>query len=78
MRPPALAPWEQALLIDHYLSVEVQVGGARRAARMATKSWRDSGILRFIRCKAEGGLWTANHSVMVDAEFWQRVVRGTD
>ena len=68
-----LAPWEQALLIDHYLSVEVQVGGARRAARMATKSWRDSGILRFIRCKAEGGLWTANHSVMVDAEFWWRV-----
>jgi hypothetical protein len=68
-----LAPWEQALLIDHHLSVEVQVGGARRAARMATKSWRDPGILRFIRCKAEGGLWTANHSVMVDAEFWRRV-----
>jgi adenosylcobalamin-dependent ribonucleoside-triphosphate reductase len=69
----SLAPWEQALLIDHHLSVEVQVGGARRAARMATKSWRDPGILRFIRIKAEGGLWTANHSVMVDAEFWQRV-----
>jgi ribonucleoside-triphosphate reductase (formate) len=68
-----LEPWEQALLIDHHLSVEVQVGGARRAARMATKSWRDAGILRFIRCKSEGGLWTANHSVMVDAEFWQRV-----
>jgi hypothetical protein len=69
----SLAPWEQALLIDHYLSVEVQVGGARRAARMATKSWRDPGILRFIRAKSEGGLWTANHSVMVDAEFWRRV-----
>jgi hypothetical protein len=68
-----LEPWEQALLIDHHLSVEVQVGGARRAARMATKSWRDPGILRFIRCKSEGGLWTANHSVMVDAEFWQLV-----
>jgi hypothetical protein len=74
-----LEPWEQALLIDHHLSVEVQVGGARRAARMATKSWRDPGILRFIRCKAEGGLWTANHSVMVDAEFWERVhAEGTD
>jgi hypothetical protein len=69
----SLELWEQALLIDHHLSVEVQVGGARRAARMATKSWRDPGILRFIRCKAEGGLWTANHSVMVDAEFWDRV-----
>jgi len=69
----ALAPWEQALLADHYLSVEVQVGGARRAARMATKSWRDPGIFRFIRSKAEGGLWTANNSVMVDAEFWEQV-----
>lgn len=69
----ALAPWEQALLVDHHLSVEVQVGGARRAARMATKSWRDPGILRFIRLKAEGGLWTANNSVMVDAAFWEGV-----
>ena len=69
----ALAPWEQALLVDHHLSVEVQVGGARRAARMATKSWRDPGIFRFIRLKAEGGLWTANNSVMVDATFWEGV-----
>jgi adenosylcobalamin-dependent ribonucleoside-triphosphate reductase len=72
----ALATWEQALLADHYLSVEVQVGGARRAARMATKSWRDPGIFRFIRAKAEGGLWTANNSVMVDATFWQAVRDG--
>ncbi|MFT9359491.1 recombinase [Acetobacter okinawensis] len=62
--------WEQALRVDHYLSVEVQVGGARRAARMATKSWRDADVLHFIRAKEEGGLWTANHSVMVDQEFW--------
>ncbi len=68
-----LAPWEQAMLVDHHLSVEVQVGGARRAARMATKSWRDPGILRFIRVKSEGGLWTANNSVMVDAAFWEGV-----
>ena len=68
-----MQPWEQALLADHYLSVEVQVGGARRAARMATKSWRDPGILRFIRAKSEGGLWTANNSVMVDAGFWDAV-----
>nr|WP_321983190.1 recombinase [uncultured Lichenicoccus sp.] len=65
-----LQPWEQALLVDHYLSVEVQVGGARRAARMATKSWRDAGVLRFVRSKSDGGLWTANHSVMVDRIFW--------
>ena len=37
---------------------------------MATKSWRDPGVLRFIRCKSDGGLWTANHSVMVDRDFW--------
>jgi adenosylcobalamin-dependent ribonucleoside-triphosphate reductase len=65
--------WEQALLVDHHLSVEVQVGGARRAARMATKSWRDPGILRFIRAKSQGGLWTANNSVMVDRAFWRGV-----
>ncbi len=67
----AFALWEQAMLVDHYLSVEVQVGGARRAARMATKSWRDPGVLRFIRSKSEGGLWTANNSVMVDRTFWR-------
>ena len=66
-------PWEQAMLVDHHLSVEVQVGGARRAARMATKNWRDPGILRFIRSKSEGGLWTANNSVMVDRAFWRGV-----
>jgi adenosylcobalamin-dependent ribonucleoside-triphosphate reductase len=77
-RGEEMQPWEQALLVDHHLSVEVQVGGARRAARMATKSWRDPGVLRFIRAKAEGGLWTANHSVMVDRTFWQLVQDGRD
>ena len=78
-RDPAgdvMQPWEQALRLDHHLSVEVQVGGARRAARMATKSWRDPGVLHFIRLKELGGLWTANNSVMVDAEFWTRVRDG--
>ncbi len=69
-RKKGMPQWEQALRVDHYLSVEVQVGGARRAARMATKSWRDKEVLRFIRAKEEGGLWTANHSVMVDQQFW--------
>ena len=68
--------WEQSLRLDHYLSMEVQVGGARRAARMATKSWRDPGVLRFICSKEAGGLWTANNSVMVDAEFWRRARSG--
>jgi hypothetical protein len=72
----AMRPWEQALRADHILSTEVQLGGARRAARMATKSWRDPGALRFVRLKAEGGLWTANHSLMVDAGFWARLEPG--
>jgi adenosylcobalamin-dependent ribonucleoside-triphosphate reductase len=67
---PGMERWHQALLLDHYLSMEVQVGGARRAARMATKSWRDPGVLQFIRAKEQGGLWTANNSVMADADFW--------
>lgn len=33
--------WKQALYVDHYLAECVLVGGARRAARMSTKSWRD-------------------------------------
>jgi len=74
----AMRPWEQALRADHILSTEVQLGGARRAARMATKSWRDPGALRFVRLKAEGGLWTANHSLMVDAEFWTRLGRADE
>ena len=71
--PLKMPLWEQALRIDHYFSIEVQVGGARRAARMATKSWYDPDILQFIRIKTEGGLWTANHSVMVDQIFWSLI-----
>lgn len=63
--------WKQAMILDHYFSQEVQVGGARRAARMSTKTWRDPGILEFARIKSEGGLWTSNNSIMVDAEFWR-------
>lgn len=72
-RSENLPRWKQALLVDHFLSVEVQMGGARRAARMATKSWRDPDVISFVRSKSEGGLWTANHSVMVDKLFWDCV-----
>lgn len=44
-------PWEQAMFIDHFLAECVVVGGARRAARMATKTWRDKSVLRFIEIK---------------------------
>ena len=66
-------PWYQAMHIDHFFSVEVQVGGARRAARMSTKSWLDPDILDFIRIKVEHGLWTSNNSVISDEDFWSLV-----
>jgi hypothetical protein len=58
---------------DHYLAECVLVGGARRAARMATKYWKDSSALDFIAIKRGGFLWSSNNSVTVDAEFWDYV-----
>jgi hypothetical protein len=46
-----LDPWRQAMYIDHYFAECVLVGGARRAARMSTKSWRDKNVLDFITVK---------------------------
>lgn len=46
-----IARWMQTIYIDHYFAECVLVGGARRAARMSTKSWRDKTVLDFIRIK---------------------------
>lgn len=46
-----LDPWLQAMYIDHYFSECVLVGGARRAARMSWKSWRNKSVLDFIEVK---------------------------
>lgn len=46
-----MAPWRQAMYADHYLAECVLVGGARRAARMATKTWRDANVFDFIHIK---------------------------
>jgi hypothetical protein len=70
--------WLQALAVDHFFSEEVQVGGARRAARMATKYWKDPGAAKFVTVKTEGGFWTANHSLTVDKEFWDEVDRDSN
>jgi len=64
--------WKQTLYVDHYLSECVLVGGARRAARIATKIWTDSGIFEFISIKKGGFLWSANNSVAVDDKFWKQ------
>ena len=63
-------PWKQTIFVDHYLSECVLVGGARRAARIAVKTWTDSGIFDFISIKRGGFLWSANNSVAVDDKFW--------
>lgn len=63
--------WERTLRIDHYFAECVVVGGARRSAGMAVKNYRDPGVFDFIKIKQKGGLWTANNSVGVDAEFWR-------
>lgn len=46
-----LPRWMQAIYIDHYFAECVLVGGARRAARMSTKYWKDKTVLEFITIK---------------------------
>jgi hypothetical protein len=67
-----MSPWRQAIFVDHYLSECVLVGGARRAARIATKTWTDPEIFDFISIKRGGFLWSANNSVAVDEKFWKQ------
>jgi hypothetical protein len=51
LKGSGLAPWKQAIYVDHYFAECVLVGGARRAARMATKSWRDKNVIDFVMVK---------------------------
>lgn len=71
LRGASMDPWRSTMYADHYLAECVLVGGARRAARMATKYWKDKTVLDFIGVKQGGFLWTSNNSVTVDAEFWE-------
>ena len=73
LREAHMAPWRAAMYADHYVSECVLVGGARRAARMATKFWKDKTVLDFINVKRGGFLWSSNNSVTVDGEFWEGV-----
>lgn len=73
VRDTGMAAWKATMFVDHFLAECVVVGGARRAARMACKPWRDAGIFEFIEIKADAGLWSSNNSVLVDKEFWDYV-----
>lgn len=67
-----MSPWKQAIFVDHYLAECVLVGGARRSARIATKTWSDPEVFDFISIKRGGFLWSANNSVAVDDKFWKQ------
>lgn len=51
LKGAGLPKWMQAMYVDHYLAEPVLVGGARRAARMAVKFWKDKSVLEFIGVK---------------------------
>lgn len=69
LRDAGMDPWRAAMYADHYAAECVLVGGARRAARMATKHWKDKTIFDFIQLKRGGFLWSSNNSVTIDDEF---------
>lgn len=51
LKGSGMDPWMQAMYLDHYFAECVLVGGARRSARMSTKTWRDRSVIDFIRIK---------------------------
>lgn len=75
LRDAGMEPWRAAMYADHYAAECVLVGGARRAARMATKTWRDKTIFGFINVKRGGFLWSSNNSVTIDQEFRDAVTK---
>jgi adenosylcobalamin-dependent ribonucleoside-triphosphate reductase len=77
VRGNGMDPWKATMHVDHALAECVLVGGARRAARMATKTWRDENVGEFVSVKRGGVLWSSNNSVTVDEEFW-KLVKATD
>lgn len=75
LREAGMPAWRAAMYADHYVAECVLVGGARRAARMATKHWKDASIFDFISLKRGGFLWSSNNSVMADQEFRDACVK---
>jgi adenosylcobalamin-dependent ribonucleoside-triphosphate reductase len=51
IRQSGMMPWLAAAYADHLLAECVLVGGARRAARIAVKYWKDRSVLEFIQMK---------------------------
>jgi adenosylcobalamin-dependent ribonucleoside-triphosphate reductase len=51
IRGAGLPKWKQAMYVDHFYAECILVGGARRAARLSSKWWKDKSVLDFIRVK---------------------------
>lgn len=75
VRGAGLRPWKQAMFVDHYLAACVAVGGVRRAARLAARTWTEHDIFDFIEIKRGGFLTSANNSVLLDETFWEQAAR---
>lgn len=75
IRGSNIAPWEATMQVDHYSAECVLVGGARRAARMATKKWSDKTIFDFINFKKDGKWWSSNNSITIDQEFRDAITK---
>lgn len=71
LKGAGMKPWKQAMFVDHYLAACVAVGGVRRAARLAGKTWTERDIFDFIEIKRGGFLTSANNSVLLDEKFWE-------
>jgi adenosylcobalamin-dependent ribonucleoside-triphosphate reductase len=78
LRGAGMKPWKQAMYVDHYLAACVGMGGVRRSARIACRSWTEKDILEFIDIKRVlskspwAYMYSANNSVLVDEEFWDQ------
>lgn len=88
LKGSGMAPWEAKMWFDHFMAECVLVGGARRAARIVCKHWKDRSVIDFIWVKhagldkngkaKPGWLWSANNSVVIDAEFRELVLEPED
>lgn len=79
VRGKGYALWRQTMMVDHYLAECVLVGGARRAARMATMSWKDPHAKDFALFKRahldQNGFpiyYSSNNSICCTEEFYAK------
>jgi ribonucleoside-triphosphate reductase (formate) len=70
-----IAPWEQALRVDHALAGCSDRHGAGSAASVALKSYDESDIFDFIGLHRQAGLPKASPWVAVGGDFWMKALQ---